>query len=59
MKYLEIFPLRLLARGVPKKDDVIIEEEEDIEKIENSLQGLCDYLTAQNIKNKVFYLLKI
>ena len=55
MKYLEIFPLCLLKRAVPKKDDVVIEEEEDIEKIDNSIDGLCNYLTAQNIKNKVLY----
>ena len=56
MKYLEIFPLHHLKRPVSKKDDIIIEEEEDLEKIDNSLQGLCDYLTAQNIKNKVLRL---
>ena len=55
MKYLEIFPLCLLKRAVPKKDDVVIEEDEDIETMDNSINGLCNYLTAQNIKNKVLY----
>jgi len=43
--------LRLLSKNQQKKDDQ--SDEEEPEKIDNSIQGVCDYLTAQNIKNKI------